>query len=246
MKPLPVSRWIALACLVLDRATNRADYANVVLPSGSRNSRRVSYLRALLAVAAALCVATDSGTAPQTAESVLAGYSPEIVERLHNEKFTLLPKPTGGSFYIGALVLFDQPFEKTYRLLSQAERQHEYLPELKTADMIRRDGAAVINEHEVRIIFIRLNYRIRTESDFDSGRIWWVLDPSYENDLDVLEGAWEFYEVDESQTLGLFKTRVVVGPVIPSFIQNAATRRNVPRIVERMRLWVNSEGTYRP
>ena len=199
-----------------------------------------------MTIAAAFLVATDSGAAPQAAETVLAGYSPKVVKRLHDKKMTLLPKAADGSLYIGALVLFDQPLDTTQELLSQSERQHEYLPELKKTDLIRRDGTAVINEHEVRVMFIRLSYRIRTEFDPDAGRIWWALDPAHENDLDVLEGYWEFYEMDTSRTLGHFKTRVVLGPALPSFLQNAATRRNVPRIVERMRLWVNSEGTYRP
>ena len=73
-----------------------------------------------------------------------------------------------------------------------------------------------------------------------------MLDPTHENDLDVLEGYWELYEIDCSQTLGRFKTRVVLSPLLPSFIQNAATRRNTSHVVERARLWVNSEGTYRP
>ena len=157
-----------------------------------------------------------------------------------------MPKASGESLYIGALVLFDQPLDRTQRLLSQTGRQHEYLPELKEADTIRWDGNVVINEHHVRILFIRFNYRIRTEFDFEAGRIWWALDPDHENDLDVLEGYWEFYEMDGSQTLGRFKTRVVLGSALPRFLQNAATRRNVPRVIERMRLWVNSEGAYRP
>jgi hypothetical protein len=197
-------------------------------------------------VTAALLVSTDSGTAPQTAETVLADYPPEIVQELHDKKLILLPNIEDGAIYIGALVLFDQSIDTAHHLLSQSERQHEYLSELKKADLVRRDGNAVINEHHVRVMFIGLSYRVRTESDPETGRIWWVLDPTHENDLDFLEGYWELYEIDGSQTLGRFKTRVVLGSLIPSFIQNAATRRNVPRVVERARLWVNSEGAYRP
>jgi hypothetical protein len=197
-------------------------------------------------IAAALLVSTDSSTAPQTAETVLADYPPKIVQKLHKKNLALLPNVQDGSIYIGALVLFDQSIDKAHHLLSQTERQHEYLPELKRADIIRRDGSVVINEHHVRVMFIGLSYRIRTQSDFDSGRIWWVLDPTHDNDLDVLEGYWELYKIDDSRTLGRFKTRVVLGPLIPRFIQNAATRRNVPRVVERARRWVNSEGAYRP
>ena len=211
-----------------------------------RQSRTAPCPIALLLISASLCVATQSRAAPQTAETILADYPPEVVRRLHDRKSTLLPRAKDESLYIGALVLFDQPLERTQRLLSQTGRQHEYLPELKETETIRWDGNTVINEHRVRVMFIRINYRIRTESDFEARRIWWKLDPSHQNDLDVLEGYWEFYEMDGSQTLGLFKTRVVLSTALPRFLQDAATRHNVPRAVERMRLWVNSEGTYRP
>ncbi|NIM60352.1 MAG: hypothetical protein GTO30_01485, partial [Acidobacteria bacterium] len=60
-------------------------------------------------------------------------------------------------------------------------------------------------------MFIKLSYRIRTQYDPGAGRIWWTLDPTHDNDLDVLEGHWELYELSDSQTLGRFKTRVVLG-----------------------------------
>ena len=158
----------------------------------------------------------------------------------------LLPGTQDGSLYIGALVLFDQPLHRTLRLLSQTERQSEYLPELKRVETIRRDGAAVIDEHHVRVLFIRPDYRLRTELDFGAARICWKLDPTHDNDLQVLDGYWELYELGDSRTLGVFGTRIVLSTAVPAFLQNAATRRNLPRVVERMRLWVNSDGRYRP
>jgi hypothetical protein len=222
------------------------DSSDRLQESQLRRSRTAPCPFALLLISAALCVATESRTSPQAAETILADYPPEIVRRLYDRKTTLLPKPADESIYIGALVLFDQPLDRTQRLLSQTSRQHEYLPELKAAETIRWDGKAVINEHHVRVMLIRLEYRIRTEFDFDAGRIWWALDPSHQNDLDVLEGYWELYEMDGSQTLGRFKTRVVLSTALPRFLQDAATRINLPRAMERIRLWVNSEGTYRP
>lgn len=201
---------------------------------------------ASLLIAALCCVGANSNPAPKTATEVLGRHPPEIVRRLHARNLVLLPGVRDGSLYIAALVLFDQPLHRTLRLLSQTERQSEYLPELKRIETIRRDGAAVIDEHHVRILFIRLDYRLRTEIDFKAARISWQLDPTHDNDLRVLDGYWELYESGDSRTLGVFGTRVVLGRLLPAFLQNAATRRNVPRIVERMRLWVNSNGTYRP
>lgn len=199
-----------------------------------------------LLIAAALCIGADPNPSPNNAAEILEGHPPKVARRLHAKNRALLPGTQDGGLYIGALVLFDQPLERTLHLLSQSERQSEYLPELKRVDRIRLDGAAAIDQHHVRILFIRIDYRLRTESDLEAARIWWNLDASHDNDLNVLEGYWELYEFDASRTLGVFGTRVVFGPALPAFLQNAATRRNVPRVVERMRLWVNSNGSYRP
>jgi len=196
--------------------------------------------------AALLCTGADSSPARNTAAEILDQHSAKVVRRLHAKNLVLLPGARDESLYINALVLFDQPLRRTLDLLSQTERQSEYLPELKRVETIRREGAAVIDAHHVRILFIRIDYRLRTEMDVEAARIRWQLDPTSDNDLQVLEGYWELYEFGESRTLGVFGTRVVLGPALPSFLQNAATRRNVPRVVDRMRLWVNSAGRYRP
>jgi hypothetical protein len=199
-----------------------------------------------LLIAALLCIGAGSDPVAKTAREVLDRHPPRTVRQLHASNLVLLPDAEDGSIYIGALVLFDQPLERTLRLLSQSERQSEYLPLLKRVETIDRDGTVVIDEHHVRILFIPINYRLRTETDFDAARIWWSLDATHDNDLRVLEGYWQLYEFEGARTLGVFGTRVVLGPALPAFLQDAATRRNVPRMVERIRLWVNSDGRYRP
>lgn len=199
-----------------------------------------------LLITALLCIGADSKPVSKSAAEILDAYPPKVVRRLHAKKRALLPGSQDGGLYIGALVLFDQPLDTTLQLLSQSQRQSEYLPELKRVETIRRDGAAVVDEHHVRILFVRIDYRLRTQTDFEAARIWWNLDPTHDNDLRVLDGYWELYEFDDARTLGVFGTRVVLSPAMPTFLQKAATRGNVPRVVERMRLWVNSNGSYRP
>jgi len=201
---------------------------------------------ASLLLGALLGVTAQASSARMSADEVLRQQPAKVVRRLRSENLALLPGVRDESLYINALVVFDQPLQRTLELLSQTQRQSEYLPELKRVVTVRREDHAVIDEHHVRILFIRIDYRLRTEMDPATGRIWWQLDPNPDNDLDVLEGYWELYDYGASRTLGVFGTRVVVGPALPSFLQNAATRRNVPRVVERMRLWVNSDGRYRP
>jgi len=199
-----------------------------------------------LLIAALLCGAARARPVPTTAQEVLAQQPARRLQQLYADNLVLLPHEPDGSIYIEALVLFDQPLERTLRLLAQSERQSEYLPQIKRVKLIERDGTVVIDEHHVRILFIPIDYRLRTETDFDAARIWWSLDATHENDLSVLEGYWQLYRFDDSRTLGVFGTKVVLGPALPSFLQDAATRRNVPRVVEHIRLWVNSNGRYRP
>ena len=65
-------------------------------------------------------------------------------------------------------------------------------------------------------------------------------------DLEHVEGFWQLYELSSSQTLGRFGTRVQVGTALPVWLQDYATRQNVPQTMEHVRRWVDSGGTYRP
>ena len=46
-------------------------------------------------------------------------------------------------------------------------------------------------------------------------------------------------------TLGRSGTSVDVGPAVPAFLQDWISRKNLPRTMERVRLWVNSDGKYK-
>jgi hypothetical protein len=104
----------------------------------------------------------------------------------------------------------------------------------------------VLDEHHMKILFARVDYRLRHHFDWEGGRSWWELDPSFANDLSEVEGFWELHELDAARTLARFGSRVVVGPALPLWLQEVATRKNLPATLERARRWVDSNGTYRP
>lgn len=193
-----------------------------------------------------VCVGADAGAEMPSVEATLSEYSSDVVQRLHEKKVVVLPSAAGESEYVAALVIFEQPLRRTLDLLFQTTRQIEYIPEIDDIVSIERDGTVSVDEHRLRIMFIRIDYRIRTRLDSETARIWWELDPDFDNDLHSLKGFWELYEMDRERTLGYFGTRVEVGPILPEFFQEVATRRQVPRIMKRVRHWVNSDGTYRP
>ena len=195
-------------------------------------------------------LAPPAASSAETAAQVLARYRQPVIERLMQEKVVFLgnadPAANGDKSLMTALVVFEQPRSRAMRMLSQTARQGEYRPELKRVETVKRWDQMVLDEHQMRIMFMRIDYRVRTHYDFKRSKITWTLDPDFDNDLEVIEGSWELYEIDEDHTLGHFGTKVSVGKAMPIWLQNYATSRNLPQMMERIRRWVDSDGTYRP
>jgi len=145
-----------------------------------------------------------------------------------------------------AFVLFEKPRSEVLRMLAATPRQMEYRPELARLEVIEANDAGDLAEYRVRFMLTTLSYRARHGWDLEHGRVWWVLDPEYPNDLAVLEGLWELAPIDGGRTLGRFTTRIDLGPALPAFLQDFATREKLPDSMEQVRRWVDSGGTWRP
>jgi hypothetical protein len=206
--------------------------------------------RAAVALVLALPAASQGPAPAQTAAAILASHPPTLVARLMREKVVIVGngETKGGApgAMLTALVIFEQPRDRALRLLAQTARQSEYRPELKRVETVERDENTTVDEHRMRIMLMQIDYRVRTRYDLEHGRISWKIDPDFENDLEDLEGSWELYALAEKRTLGRFGTRVSIGPALPIWVQEYATRQNLPQTMERMRRWVDSNGTYRP
>src|SRR5262249_20662040 len=132
------------------------------------------------------------------------------------------------------------------QLVSQSRRQVEYRPDITEIVTIEHFPNGTVDEQHLRVLFVKLTYRLREQIDYAAGRAWWSLDERYPNDLRRLDGYWEFYEYGPARTLGAFGAVVDVGPLLPAFVQDLATRKNVPQTVDHTRRWVDSGGSWRP
>ncbi len=195
-------------------------------------------------------VALASLGAGRSAEEVLENEPPELAARLDSEGLVVL-EDVGGSgaeSFIVAYVVFEQPHGEVVRLLRQAERQPEYRTELDRVATVERFEGGRIDEQRVRIMFTELVYRLRYDESPDARRFEWKLDPDFDNDMQTMEGFWEFlpYESDPSRTLARFGSNVDVGPAVPRFIQKGLSRRTVIRYLRNCRQWIDSRGEWRP
>lgn len=207
-------------------------------------------LASLLPIGAQAKERADLAVAETTRGTALLASMPTgASKRLFDRGWTLVDRAEreDGHFDgIQAFVLFERPKLRVLRLLSQTARQKEYNPDVNSVETIEYRGDGPLDEYRMRIMFVKVVYRIRYHIDFDAGRISWELDPDFENDVEALEGFWELHELDDGRTLGRFGTTVKVGPALPSFVQDMVTRSKLPSSIERTRKWVNSDGTYRP
>jgi hypothetical protein len=203
-----------------------------------------------LAAVAALAVGARGSHARHTAESVLEREPPELVARLLKERLVVLEDVhgDGSESFIISYVIFERSRSEVVDLMKQAERQPEYRPELKSVKTVERFEGGRVDEQSMKIMFRKMVYRLRYQRDAETGRLEWKLDPSFDNDLRRLEGFWELYEFVETRerTLGRFGSRVDVGRSVPRFIQKGMSRKTVLRYVDNCRMWIDSDGKWRP
>jgi hypothetical protein len=188
------------------------------------------------------------GTRPD-ADAVLAQEPQQIAAQLHAKKLVVVKgSDAEDPSFVLAYVVFERSPDQVVVLLSQAERQPEYRPEIESVRTIRRFENGRVDEQRMKLVFQPLVYRLVYARDAEGGRVSWALDPEFDNDLRRMEGFWEFYPFASApaRTLGRFGSTVDVGPAVPAFVQRNLTRKTVLRYVDHTRRWVDSNGTWRP
>ena len=208
---------------------------------------RVAALLSLFAQAALAPFAAPAD--PLVAEDLLAALPSELIERLHQERVVMLQEfgeeeAHGGRIH--ALVLFERPRNQVIRHLIQSSRQIEFRPELRRAELVEEFDGGHRVDFEIRMMLMRIRYRALHGWDFERGLVWWALDPDHDNDIAVLEGRWEVFVLDAKRAIARFGTKIDVGPALPAFLQDFATRKQLPKAMHNVRRWVDSGGTYRP
>jgi len=208
---------------------------------------------AVIAVLACVLAALTPGQAAKAgrADEILGSLPSQLALGLLERKWLILQEVdedlgglSGG--YILAYVIFEKPRDEVYALLAQTARHGEFRSELRSVERIRELPDGVVDEHRIKMMLIKVVYRLRFRLQQAAGRIQWELDPEFDNDLDRAEGFWELHDMEGGRTLARFGTAVDVGAALPSSIQDMVTRSKVPKSIEACRRWVNSNGTYRP
>jgi len=195
-------------------------------------------------------IAESASTETISGEEILA-RQPEKVRRALGKRGFSSPAALATSEvecqgFIQAIVVFEQPRQKTLELLAQTHRQMEFLPNLRNVRSVARHENESLDHHEIKIIFTKLEYRVRNHWSHEEWTMWWHLEPGYANDMASLDGYWRFYELADGGTVAIYASRIDVGPYLPASLQASLSRKKLEESLRHFRSWVNSGGSYRP
>jgi hypothetical protein len=188
-------------------------------------------------------------SSPPLPPNALSGLSITDISNLEQGKIVVLKQDSGEGknkkSLIQASLLFDQPIDRVWALLKQTDRQKDYLPHLKEAKIVEANNDGNITDFMLKIMFFNIRYRVDHKFENDRYRLTWHLDPNYKNDLKELYGYYQLYKVDDTHTLARYGSKVDIGLLVPAFIEDTLTRKDLPTALGNVKKWVDSDGKFK-
>lgn len=145
---------------------------------------------------------------------------------------------------VGAYLIFNQPVTTVWKLMLHPEDQDKYLPDLAESKLVWRKGNKVDVEFMVKVLFVKMRYRVIHTYYPDRYYYNWTLDPNYDNDLKFLYGEWQLYPLKNGKTLARYMTRVHVSSMVPKFVEEKLAKKSIPENMKAFQRWINSNGHY--
>lgn len=143
---------------------------------------------------------------------------------------------------IEAAIVFNQPIESAWSLLTKVDEQDKYLSEIKKISLVSKNPVKV--EFGLKILFLSFWYQCQYQLDKPNYYFSWRLDPTYKNELNSLSGFWKLYPYGSNKTLARYGSNVVIKGV-PDWVQGAFKKSGVEKALKATKNFVDSGGTWR-
>ena len=145
---------------------------------------------------------------------------------------------------VGAYLIFSQPITTVWKLMLHPEKEATFLPDLNSSKLLWRKGNKVEVEFTVKIMFVKVVYRVIHTYYPEKYYFNWTLDPNYDNDLKYFYGEWQLYPLPNGKTLAKYMAIVHASPLVPGFIERKLAKSNIPKNMKAFQKWINSNGKY--
>jgi hypothetical protein len=193
-----------------------------------------------------ICLFVFSGIAtadePDFGADGLNGISIEQQKMLSEGKIVFSTKDKSKeNSLIEAVIVFNQPVESTWSLLTKVEEQDKYLGEIKKIKLASKNPVKV--EFGLKILFLSIWYQCQYQFNKPNYYFDWCLDPTYKNELNSLRGFWKLYPYGSNKTLARYGSNVIAKG-IPDWIQGAFKKSGVEKALKATKSFVDSGGTW--
>ncbi len=145
---------------------------------------------------------------------------------------------------IYAAIVFNQPIEETWRLISKTEDQIRYLSDIDNLKIINKGGTSDNIEFTVSAGPFSKTYRVIHRFSPDKMGFEWGLDPSFDNDLQKLTGFWRFYRFGDGKTLARYGSNVSIRGV-PGWVESMFKKKGISQALGQVKKYVDSGGAWR-
>lgn len=140
-----------------------------------------------------------------------AGLSSEDKAKLLSEGIVLAEEPlilSEGRTVVTAALLINKPLDKVWPLLSQPERQAEYLKQIKEAKCLKKGERWDRVYFKIELLGIPLEFTVNHQYFPEIKSISWNLDREAKNDLAEFHGFWRLYSWSEDKTLARYGSQL--------------------------------------
>ena len=161
--------------------------------------------------------------------------------RLGKGEVLIETEPVTGSSQPRLIVcaVIDAPPARVWKHIDNAPRYPEFMPRVKAAQELSRDGDNIRTRLTVDMPFPlkNLTATTRAKHTVEPGVRYvreWVLE---EGDYVVNEGNWTLvpFDGDPNRALAVYRVHVVPKMPIPSVIQSAVQEKAMPKLIEALR-----------
>lgn len=143
-----------------------------------------------------------------------------------------------------ARALLPHPASAVWGVLTAFESWPRFLPNLEKTEVLRREGNRVWLRNQISVLWVDVQTAPIYELYPRQGRITWRLDPTREQELERVEGAWQITPLGSRDgCLVEYQALVDAGRGIPRFVEEMLTRRSLPDVLRNLRREVEGATT---
>jgi coenzyme Q-binding protein COQ10 len=133
-------------------------------------------------------------------------------------------------------IVIDAPIETVFDAIKDYEKYPEYLPEVKSVKLGKRNGNEVEVHYEVEVMK-RIKYAVLMKEERPTKLSWSFINGEMMKDN---KGSWLFEPAGEGKTKATYNVEMALGALVPKTIVNSLAEASLPKMLEATKKRVES------